>query len=99
MPIFQSQNNFNSRNKKNSPNEPIKIIVDISKIKKKRTITKGNNINPRVLSNKKEKKIANLARSLTLNKCPKSFISINLLRKKNTTLRNTKPIADKLITV
>ena len=54
-------------------------------------------MNPRVLSNKKEKKTANLARSLTLNRAPKRVIIIRLKIKNSMTNEKTKAILSSFI--
>jgi len=95
VPIFQSQNTFKHKNKQNSTNEINNTKKDMSKIKNHKTTTRGNNTNPNVLSNKKEKKTASLARSLTLNSEPKIFITSIFEKKNKNTSDNTNAISYK----
>jgi hypothetical protein len=79
VPILQSQNNFKAIIRINKLNEINNRQVDMSKLKKYRPTRIGNNIKPKVLSNKREKKTANLARSWTLNRAPINF-TVSILR-------------------
>tara|TARA_B100000902_G_C27318791_1_gene922981 strand:+ start:3519 stop:3788 length:270 start_codon:yes stop_codon:yes gene_type:complete len=54
---------------------------------------------PNVLSNRKVKKTASLAMSLSLNKAPKIFIHKNLTRKKRETRLATYATPKRLITI
>ena len=56
VPIFQSQNTFKIKKKQNNTTEKNNIKKVISKIKNQTNNAKGNNRNPNVLSNNKEKK-------------------------------------------
>lgn len=95
VPIFQSQNTFKTTKKQNNTTEKDSIKNEISKIKNQTNNAKGNKRNPNVLSNKKEKKIASLARSLALNSEPISFINIIFKKKNKNTNNKTNTISDK----
>lgn len=93
VPIFQSQNTFKTKKNPTNTTEKDNIKNEMSKIKNQTNNAKGNNRNPNVLLNKKEKKIASLARSLTLNSEPKSFINIIFKKKNKNTNNKTKAIS------
>ena len=94
VPVFQIQNNFKPKKTKNKTADKKNIIADMSKIKKQRNTTKGNSTKPSVLSNKREKKTANFARSLTLNKAPINFINIHFKKKNSNINEQTNAISD-----